>query len=378
MAITRALHKTVVRHTFEQLPDELLVEILSHLSDRDLGAALCSSQRFTVLREQVWRAVCARRWPQWFAVVKVTQVPWRRQAELLSLRERELVVQPNQRAIQKTQTVVTPNNRAVLAEWLAEVSWDWQLESTIVFKAIAYLDNYLSCHDVAELSRFQLVGIACLRAAMGDVQRKRGFQDESLARNMSPERFAYISDSTYTAAQVVDMTALIQECTPDALRTSPNSKMFLRSFWYRLVQAEAASSEEMHIYTLSSFFLQLTLLNLECSMLPASLLAAASLANSLEVYGKEVWPAIVQQYSAYTHADITRARKHIQSVQEVVPAGHIRALWRKHHEAHGYDAFQVEWQRALSLVASPCPTPVYLPSSDSLGSMVSSQTEGPK
>ena len=50
-------------------------------------------------------------------------------------------------------------------------------------------------------------------------------------------------------------------------------------------------------------------------MLPASLLAAASLANSLEVYGKEVWPAIVQQYSAYTHADITRARKHIQSVR---------------------------------------------------------------
>lgn len=88
---------------------------------------------------------------------------------------------------------------------------------------------------------------------MGDVQRKRGFQDESLARNMSPERFAYISDSTYTAAQVVDMTALIQECTPDALRTSPNSKMFLRSFWYRLVQAEAASSEEMHIYTLSRY-----------------------------------------------------------------------------------------------------------------------------
>ena len=69
---------------------------------------------------------------------------------------------------------------------------------------------------------------------------------------------------------------------------------------------------------------------------------------------------------------------HVSQVQEVVPAGHIRALWRKHHEAHGYDAFQLEWQRALSLVASPCPTPVYLPSSDSLGSMVSTQTEGPK
>lgn len=121
MAITRSLFKTVVRHTFEQLPDELLIEVLSHLSDRDLGAALCSSKRFCVLREQIWRAVCARRWPHWFAVTRSTQVPWRRQAELLNLRERELLVQPNQQAIQKTQTVVTPNNRAVLAEWLAEV-----------------------------------------------------------------------------------------------------------------------------------------------------------------------------------------------------------------------------------------------------------------
>ena len=119
--LTRSIFKTVVRHTFEQLPDELLIEVLSHLCDRDLGAALCSSKRFSALKDHIWRAVCAKRWPHWFAVTRSTQVPWRRQAELLSLRERELLVQPNQQAIQKTQTVVTPNNRAVLAEWLAEV-----------------------------------------------------------------------------------------------------------------------------------------------------------------------------------------------------------------------------------------------------------------
>ena len=50
-------------------------------------------------------------------------------------------------------------------------------------------------------------------------------------------------------------------------------------------------------------------------MLPASLLAAASLANSLEVYGKDVWPAIVQQYSAYTLADLAKARQQIKAVR---------------------------------------------------------------
>ena len=37
------------------------------------------------------------------------------------------------------------------------MSWDWQLESTIVFKAIAYLDNYLSQHDVADQAPQELV-----------------------------------------------------------------------------------------------------------------------------------------------------------------------------------------------------------------------------
>jgi hypothetical protein len=34
-----------------------------------------------------------------------------------------------------------------------QVSFDWQLDSTIVFKAVAYLDNYLSQHVVEQLSR---------------------------------------------------------------------------------------------------------------------------------------------------------------------------------------------------------------------------------
>lgn len=34
-----------------------------------------------------------------------------------------------------------------------QVSWDWQLESTILFKAVGYLDQYLSQHTVDVLSR---------------------------------------------------------------------------------------------------------------------------------------------------------------------------------------------------------------------------------
>lgn len=121
MVVTRSLFKTQVRAAFEQLPDELLMEVLAHLKDRDLGVALCTSKRFFACKEPVWREASAKRWPAWYAVAQGSEIPWRRQYEMLSLRERELLVLPSLAAIQKKQTVVNAQNRAVLTEWLAEV-----------------------------------------------------------------------------------------------------------------------------------------------------------------------------------------------------------------------------------------------------------------
>jgi hypothetical protein len=110
----------------------------------------------------------------------------------------------------------------------------------------------LHSNGILVYGRFQLVGIACLRVAMGDVQQRAPPPDEEEEKkSMDPARFAYISDRTYTAAQVEETTAVVQSSTCDDLRTCPNAKMFLRSFWYRSVQGKVISKEEMHIYTLA-------------------------------------------------------------------------------------------------------------------------------
>ena len=102
------------------------------------------------------------------------------------------------------------------------------------------------------MCRFQLVGIGCLRAAMADVPCKvSAAGDEEEKKALDPSKFAYISDRTYTAEQVEQMTAVVQQFTSTDLRCAPNAKMFLRSFWYRSVQAGTMSSEEMHVYTLA-------------------------------------------------------------------------------------------------------------------------------
>lgn len=53
--------------------------------------------------------------------------------------------------------------------------------------------------------RFQLLGLACLRAAMGDARRPAALGGDA-DKKLDPQNFAYISDDTYTAEEVEAQT----------------------------------------------------------------------------------------------------------------------------------------------------------------------------
>ena len=59
----------------------------------------------------------------------------------------------------------------------------------------------------------------------------------------------------------------------------------------------------------------MSLLDLKCSSQPSSLLAAACLANALEVYGKPVWPTVLQHYSAYYIDELYPMRLRLRAVR---------------------------------------------------------------
>lgn len=165
---------------FLSLPDELLVEILSRLPAQAIASSLSSCRSLHAQSAAVWQAACSKRWPQWAAIAAEPGAQWRRQYELLSLREAEAACLPSVAAIRKVQKGVTERHRSILTEWLCEVSgggrtrrcmvhsasrrptslpllpqvsFDWDLDSTVVFKAVAYLDHYLSTQEVEQLSR---------------------------------------------------------------------------------------------------------------------------------------------------------------------------------------------------------------------------------
>lgn len=81
--------------------------------------------------------------------------------------------------------------------------------------------------------------------------RQRATDTAALEKDLEPQRFASVSDKTYSSEEVVKMTDEVQRSIPAHLRQAPSAKMFLRSFWYRLTAAQEVDSSKMHIYTLA-------------------------------------------------------------------------------------------------------------------------------
>lgn len=173
------------------IPHELwVVKILPFVGEQDaasLARALCTCRAFSSSSQLVWKHTCFRIWPKWASIASdPSNYNWRRTFELFQLREAEKDTIPDTKAIKITQTRITPRHRTILAEWLCEVSHkssslagfahplppqlthsltpnsfpsifqvahDWGLDNVIVFKAVSYLDNYLSHHQVPALAR---------------------------------------------------------------------------------------------------------------------------------------------------------------------------------------------------------------------------------
>ena len=121
MVYTRSQCAAHVRVVLDVFPDELWLEVLSNLRGKDLGRVACVSRKFAGLREYAWQAACAKRWPEWYRIARAPDTLWRRQYELLELRERECAAVPSVPAIHKLQKAVNARHRTVLTEWLAEV-----------------------------------------------------------------------------------------------------------------------------------------------------------------------------------------------------------------------------------------------------------------
>jgi len=171
---------------------------------------------------------------------------------------------------------------------------------------------------------------------------------------LDPSRFSYISDDTYTIEEVEEATQEVSISIPEPLKYAPNSKMFLRSFWYRLVTSGETTHDDMHIYTLASFLLQLALLDLSCSGHSASELAAAGISLSLKFFGKDEWPACLEKFCCYELQEIKPLRATLLRNQAHLDAIQLREIWRGKYAQHHYPENARHWEKNLDMFGNRC------------------------
>lgn len=138
----------------------------------------------------------------------------------------QVAKQPSAKYLEQLQPDVNAKMRAILVDWLVEVSEEYKLCADTLYQAINYIDRYLSA-QVAQRNQLQLIGVTCMWLAAK--------YEEIYPPNVAD--FCYITDNTYAKEQLIQMEEVVLKRLNYEL-TVPTAKTFLR----RLLQVGAVTS----------------------------------------------------------------------------------------------------------------------------------------
>lgn len=192
-----------------------------------------------------------------------------------------------------------------------QVAWDWQLESTVVYRGAQYLDHYLASVPVQALSKFQMLAISTLRTALKHSSKLAERERAKLPYKI----WAEVTDGACTEADVRSTCTKLDRLLQQKHRDHPNAKQRLRYLWYRLYEAGVVKQEHVYIYMLASFLLHLSILDSSLSSVTPTLLATAALSLSLEVFRFSPWPAVLQEHCLYLHEDLQEPQDMLRRTQ---------------------------------------------------------------
>lgn len=195
------------------------------------------------------------------------------------------------------------------------MAWDWQLESTVVYRGAQYLDHYLATYPVPALSKFQMLAISALRTALKHSSKLA----ERERAKLPYKHWAEVTDGACTEAEVRSTCSKLERLLQAAQRSHPNAKQRLRYLWYRLYDAGVVRQEHVYAYMLASFLLHMSLLDSSLSATTPTLVATAALSLALKVFGFEPWPLALQEHCLYMPEEL-------QEVQEKLSKAQVRVL----------------------------------------------------
>lgn len=186
----------------------------------------------------------------------------------------------------RRQRDINHNMRAILIDWLVEVSEEYKLDTETLYLSVSYIDRFLSQMAVVR-SKLQLVGTAAMYIASK--------YEEIYPPNVGD--FVFLTDDSYTKRQVLSMEQVILKVLSFDLCT-PTAYVFVNSY------AVLSDLPEKLKY-LTLFLCELSLMegDLYLQHLP-SLISSASLALARHILGMEIWTPKLEEITTYKLDDL--------------------------------------------------------------------------
>ncbi|KAJ0267319.1 Cyclin [Hirschfeldia incana] len=221
-----------------------------------------------------------------------------------NLRVTELQRRPFPDYMKRTQRDVTQTMRGILVDWLVEVSEEYKLVPDTLYLTVYLIDWFLHGNSI-ERERLQLLGVTCMFIASK--------YEEIFAPRI--EEFCFITDSTYTKDQVLEMESQVLKHFSFQIY-APTSKTFLRRF-LRAAHASDLQKPSVEMEYLANYFIELTLIDYEFLKFLPSVIAASAvfLAKWTLNQSSHPWNPTLEHYTTFKASDLKASVHALQDLQ---------------------------------------------------------------
>lgn len=219
------------------------------------------------------------------------------------------------------QADINEKMRAILMDWLIEVHYKFELREETLFLTVNLIDRFLEKQSVVR-KKLQLVGLIALLLACK-------YEEVSVP---TVDDLIFISDKAYTRRDLLDMEKLMLKKLQFNMST-PTPYVFMRRF---LKAVELDEKLEL----VSSFLIELSLLEYEMLKYPPSLLAAAAVYTAqCTVYGFKQWSKTSEWHTNYTEHGLLECSRHMVGFHQKAGTGKLTGVHRKYSTSKfGYAA----------------------------------------
>ncbi|KAA3476790.1 cyclin-A1-4-like [Gossypium australe] len=255
------------------------------------------------------------------------------------------------------QKDINANMRAILIDWLVEVSYgrlqntravyviqeitlssycfrdifvteEYRLVPETLFLTVNYIDRYLSGNSINR-QQLQLLGVACMMiASLFHVSK---YEEVSAPQ---VEEFCYVTDNTYCKDEILQMESSVLNYLKFEM-TVPTTKFFLRQFVCAaemINQVQLLQFECLANYIAELSLLEYTMLHYAPSLIAAS---AAFLARFILSPSRKPWDSVLGHYTLYQPSDFGNCVKALHHLYRNGGGANLPAI-REKYSQHKY------------------------------------------